>query len=165
MTKYKIALAAGVLGVTVAAGFAAAEGWRHHHRGMGGGIAVLLERYDADKDGKISQDEINQNRQSWHGEFDGDKDGALTIAEFERLWLKARREQMVREYQDFDRDGDGKVTLEEYQGPLANLVAERDRNGDGVLSREDRRRGKHHRRPMQDDDQSGDAAPPADTQQ
>jgi Ca2+-binding EF-hand superfamily protein len=47
---------------------------------------------------------------------------------------------MVREFQHFDRDGDGKVTLEEYQRPMANTVANMDRNGDGVLSDEDRRR-------------------------
>ena len=51
---------------------------------------------------------------------------------------------MVREFQDFDKDGDAKVTLDEYKTPLAHLVENRDRNGDGVLSKDDRR--KWHKR-------------------
>jgi hypothetical protein len=49
---------------------------------------------------------------------------------------------IVREFQFFDVDGNGQVTLEEYREPLSGMVAMRDRNGDGVLSQEDRgRRG------------------------
>ena len=107
------------------------------HRGMA--MRGMMERYDANKDGKLSQEEIDQNRSQWHGEFDADKSGGLSIAEFEALWLKARRDQLVREYQEFDRDGDGKVTLDEYKMPLAMLVQNRDMNGDGMLSRDDRR--------------------------
>jgi hypothetical protein len=125
------------LSLLLTAGLANADrghGWRH------GGAANLTERYDANQDGRVSQDEINANRTQWHGDFDRDKSGDLSLAEFEQLWLKARRDQMVREYQDFDRDGDGKVTADEYRSPMANTVANMDRNGDGVLSQEDRRR-------------------------
>jgi Ca2+-binding EF-hand superfamily protein len=115
---------------------AEADRMRHGY----GTYSGLAERYDANGDGKISQEEITANRQQWYSEFDTDKSSDLSIAEFEKLWLKARREQMVREFQHFDRDGDGKVTLEEYQRPMANTVANMDRNGDGVLSDEDRRR-------------------------
>jgi hypothetical protein len=114
--------------------------------GMGPGMGMgrmamaqqLMERYDANKDGKVTQQEIDQNRADWLKEFDADKNGTLSLDEFQNLWLKARREQMVREFQFFDRDGNGQVTLDEYQGPMANIVANRDRNGDGALSRDDR---------------------------
>jgi Ca2+-binding EF-hand superfamily protein len=128
---------AGLMAGLVMAGPALAD---HGHRWGRGGIEQLAERYDANRDGAISQQEIDQNRTQWHGEFDGDKTGDLSIAEFERLWLKARRLEMVREFQRFDRDGDGKVTLEEYRRPLADLVRDMDRNGDGMLSRDDRQR-------------------------
>ena len=113
----------------LSAGTANAGGW--HHGGEG-----LMERYDGNGDGKITQDEINANRAAWHKEFDADKTGELSIAEFEGLWLKAKREQMVREYQSFDRDGDGKVTLDEYQAPMKTTMADMDSNGDGALTRE-----------------------------
>jgi hypothetical protein len=56
----------------------------------------LIERYDGNRDGRVTQDEIDQNRAAWHGEFDKDKSGGLTVAEFEALWLRARREALVR---------------------------------------------------------------------
>jgi len=138
-----IAGAAGLVGFTTLAGLAVADqdDWRgrgHDRRIMWQG---LIERYDTNKDGKITQDEIDNNRQAWYAEFDVDKDGKLSLAEFEKLWLKARHRMMVREFQFFDADGDGSVTILEYKGPLEDLVVERDRNNDGVLSRDDRQRG------------------------
>ena len=144
--KTKLILAAGAVGLLAAggvAGLASADMGGHQ---MGGGMmgVQMMERYDANKDSKISQQEIDQNRTSWHSEFDGDKNASLSIDEFQNLWLKARREQMVREFQEFDRDGNGQLTLDEYNQPMAGMVANRDRNGDGFLSREDRpQRGDH----------------------
>ncbi len=123
-----------------------------HGMGMGHGMGrmamaqQLMERYDANKDGKVTQEEIDQNRTDWQKEFDTDKNGTLSLQEFQSLWLKARGEEMVREFQFFDRDGNGQVTLDEYKGPMADIVANRDRNGDGALSREDRpKRGEGRR--------------------
>ena len=153
--KTKIWLAAGasaLLGIAAVAGVAEADRGNHGMHGMQqGGVTALMERYDANNDGSLSQEEIDSNRTQWHADFDQDKSGDLTIAEFEALWLKARREMMVREFQEFDRDGDGKVTLDEYKAPLAMLIARMDRNGDGIINREDRRQP---RRGMEDDAQS-----------
>jgi hypothetical protein len=152
----KLMLAAGAATLLVlggVAGLANADdmgGMRHGMRGhgmgghgMGGHGGMMrgqLERYDANKDGKLLQEEIDQNRTSWHGEFDGDKNSTLSLDEFKNLWLKAKQEEMVREFQFFDRDGNGQVTLDEYKGPMSGLVSEMDRNGDGMLSREDHQR-------------------------
>ena len=138
-----IAGAAGLVGFTALAGLAMADmDGGGHGRGHDRGRywEGMFERYDANKDGKITQDEINNNRQAWYAEFDLDKDGKLSLVEFEKLWLKARHRMMVREFQFLDTDGDGNVTILEYKGPLEDLVVERDRNNDGALSREDRPR-------------------------
>jgi Ca2+-binding EF-hand superfamily protein len=144
--KTKIALAAGAIGLAAAAGIAgpahASMGHRGHHGMMGG----LAERYDGNKDGKVSQEEIDQNRATWFGDFDGDKNAVLSLDEFEKLWLKARRESMVREFQRFDRDGNGQVTLDEYKRPMAGIVAEMDRSGDGALGPDDHRMMRRHDR-------------------
>lgn len=100
----------------------------------------LMERYDANKDGVVTQAEIDQNRQQWLAEFDTNKDGTLSLDEFKMLWLKSRNEMMVREFQFFDRDGNGQVTIEEYKGPMADIVATRDTNNDGSLGADDRPR-------------------------
>jgi Ca2+-binding EF-hand superfamily protein len=147
--KTKISLAAGasvLLAVAAIAGVAQAD--RHGMHGMRGGVMEMMERYDANKDGSLSQEEIDTNRTQWHAEFDKDKTGDLMLAEFEALWLKARRDMMVREFQGFDRDGDGKLTLDEYKAPLTMLVTRMDRNGDGLLNKDDRMR----RRGGDDDD-------------
>jgi Ca2+-binding EF-hand superfamily protein len=95
------------------------------------GAQMMMERYDANKDGKLTQEEINSNREAWLKEFDANNDGKLSLDEFKQLWLKARAERIVRAFQRFDRDGDAGVTLEEYQRPLADIVERMDRNGDG----------------------------------
>ena len=111
-----------------------------HGGGRGHGMMgrQMMERYDADKDGKVTQAEIDQNRQQWLAEADADKNGTLSLEEFKVLWLKGRNEMMVREFQFFDRDGNGQVTIDEYKGPMDDMVAGRDRNGDGALSSDDR---------------------------
>ena len=142
--KIKIWLAAGASlagAAALIAGVAQADRGRH---GMHD-VSSLLERYDANRDGALSQEEIDTNRTQWHGEFDKDKTGDLTLAEFETLWLKARRQAMVREFQEFDRDGDGKLTLDEYKAPLNAMVSRLDSNGDGLINKDDRRRrGRDH---------------------
>ncbi len=130
-------------------------GWgRHHgkhHGGMRGHRAqMMMERYDANKDGKLTQEEINSNREAWLKEFDANNDGKLSLDEFKQLWLKARAERIVRAFQRFDRDGDAGVTLEEYQRPLADIVERMDRNGDGALSKDDRRGHRKWRQRMHD---------------
>ncbi|MFO1133361.1 MAG: EF-hand domain-containing protein [Hyphomicrobiales bacterium] len=110
--------------------------WRGGGHGMMG--RQLIERYDANKDGVVTQAEIDQNRQQWLAEFDTNKDGTLSLDEFKMLWLKNRNEMMVREFQFFDRDGNGQVTIEEYKGPMADIVANRDTNNDGSLGADDR---------------------------
>ena len=154
-TKILVALgAAGVLAVTAVANTAFADR-KHGQHGMHGGghhqgmmsrqFGSLAERYDADQDGQITQAEIDANRAQWHGEFAGDDD-AMTLEQFQELWLKARNERMVREFQRFDRDGDGRITLEEYQLPMAEFVERFDRSDSQSLDRDDFRRGGHKER-------------------
>jgi hypothetical protein len=115
-------------------------GMARFHRLEPGGMMgrQLMERYDANKDGKVTQAEIDQNRQQWLADADTNKDGTLSLDEFKALWLRSRNEMMVREFQFFDRDGNGQVTIEEYRGPLSDVVATRDRNQDGALGADDR---------------------------
>jgi hypothetical protein len=129
------------------------HGWKqHHHRGaaMGAGLA-FMEQYDTNKDGSLTQAEIDQARKDRLAKFDADKDGKLSLKEYEALWLDAHHRQMVRDFQRLDIDGDAVVTGDEYGRPLDKLVQFRDRNNDGKLNKDDMRR--FHR---------GEAATPAE---
>ena len=140
-TKIAIVTLAGLValgGVAVAH-----KGWRPggHHGPMG--FEQLAERYDTNKDGKITQDEIDQSRTSMLAEFDSDKSNTLALAEFQNLWLKLHNQQMIRDFQHLDRDANGQITLDEYKQPLATLVAKMDTNKDGAVSLDEMRGHRH----------------------
>lgn len=148
-TKFLIA-GAGVLALAIAgyAGFALTHrsghmlmhGWMDDfgpRHGMMRQAEAFAELYDANKDGKISQDEINATRSQWLSDADANKDGALSLDEFQGLWLKMQRERMVRAFQKLDSNGDASISAAEYGDGLKNVVADLDTNRDGVLSRED----------------------------
>jgi hypothetical protein len=141
--KFKIAIVA-LAGLVAVGGIAAAnKGWKQGGHGGPAGFEQLAERYDTNKDGKISQSEIDANRASWLVEFDADKSGSLALSEFQNLWLKANNQRMVRDFQRLDSDASGQVTAEEYKSPLAKLVAEMDRDKDGAVSMDEIGMGKH----------------------
>jgi hypothetical protein len=134
---------------------------RHGARGMGRGMGrhmgrgfeSLFEAYDSDGNGRLTQAEVDAARTDRLAAFDKDGDRKLTLKEYEALWLDAMRERMVDRFQDLDNDGDAAVTAEEFAAPYAGLVARRDRNGDGEISRDDfGPRGHGMRRGRPDDD-------------
>lgn len=140
---------AGLAAVSLAHGDGHSR-WRMHGggqygmggHGMGGhgGMHDMMLGFDADGDGKLSQEEIDQGRANQLKKFDKDGDGTLNLAEYEALWLDVMRERMVDRFQGHDADGDGKVTAEEFGKRFANMVKYMDSNGDGVLDASDMRR-------------------------
>ena len=144
-------------GVLQAGGEQKTVSYRHHDRGRGDmrddrrsarGFNWLIEAFDANDDGGVTQEEILMVRRTRLSEFDANNDGKLDLSEYEALWLDAMREQMVDRFQAHDDDGDGSVTIEEFSEDYANIVERRDRNGDGVLNSDDLRR------PSQDSNRS-----------
>lgn len=123
------------------------QGMRHGGGGHGSGHMMgMMETFDTNGDGKLSQEEIDQTRSERFGGFDTDGDQALTLAEYEKLWLDAKRERMVDRFQHLDADGNGQVTAEEFKAPYAKMVRRMDHNEDGVIDSEDaprRHRGKN----------------------
>ena len=97
----------------------------------------LMERFDADKDGKLTQAELDKGRADQHAKFDADKDGKLNLAEYQAVWLDAMRERMVDAFQRHDDDGDAQVTVAEFGSRFAGLVGRLDSNQDGAFSRDD----------------------------
>lgn len=116
------------------------DGGHGGHHGKHGGKARMLdliETYDADGDGKVTQAEIDTYRAARLKTFDADGDGKLSLAEYEKLWLDAMRDRMVDRFQSHDDDGDGMVTADEFGEAYRNMVILRDRDDDGALSLDD----------------------------
>ncbi len=116
--------------------------------GMGGGMHEMMLGFDANEDGKLSQEEIDTGRANQLKKFDKDGNGTLNVAEYQALWLDVMRERMVDRFQGHDADGDGKITVQEFGKRFANMVEFMDSNDDGVLDESDMRRrhrgeGKH----------------------
>jgi Ca2+-binding EF-hand superfamily protein len=176
----KLLAAAGiiVLGVAAIAGTTIASG-RHgqggqymgmssgmHGKSMGSGMhgmgqhmnmssgmhgMRMMDRFDANDDGKITADEIAAVRDKAIADHDADKDGMLSLDEFQGVWLDHMRTRMVRHFQHMDVNGDGKVTTDEINTPMKYMMQRMDRNEDGAISKDDMRG--HGRYMQKDDDQ------------
>lgn len=105
-----------------------------------GGNAGLLEAFDTNKDGAVTQDEINAARGANLAKFDANRDGKLSVEEYTALWLDAVRTDMVRQFQGHDADGDGQVTADEFNARFKDAVARADVNRDGKVDATDAQR-------------------------
>ena len=106
---------------------------------MGGPMGGLMggrifERFDANGDGKLTQAEIDQVQAERLAAFDADGNGQLTLEEYEALWLATARPFMVDRFQAQDDDGDGVITAEEFAARPEAMLQQFDRNGDGKLT-------------------------------
>ncbi len=99
---------------------------------------ALLEQFDTNGDGAVSQDEIDAVRAADLAQYDTNGDGTLSLEEYQAYWMARFYERMVDAFQRLDANGDGEITAEEFNAGLADIVAHLDRNGDGVLNADDR---------------------------
>jgi hypothetical protein len=177
-TRTKVVIAAGAL-VAVAGALAlgtpfagergrggwhpAQAGWGGGwHHGLAGGMMSgrgwsMLEQFDADGDGKVTQAEVDAVRAERFAAFDQDGDGRLSLEEYQALWLDAMRRRMVDQFQALDDDGDAAVTVEEFVAPFARVITRLDANGDGELTA-DELRARHRageRRPRRGEPSDG----------
>ncbi|NQU44179.1 EF-hand domain-containing protein [bacterium] len=84
----------------------------------------IAERFDMDKDGRISRDEW-KGPEGAFGDFDTNQDGFLT-----------KEEAATAQFDRQDADGDGRITLEEFKGG-AEYFARLDVNADGAVTQEE----------------------------
>jgi hypothetical protein len=152
----KIAIAAGALavggGLFLATASFAERGFGHGRMAMmgGGHFGMLghemIQNIDTNKDDALSQEEINAAVNARFAEFDADKNGSLSLPEFEALWAEITKPVAVRAFQFLDPNGDAAVAKAELDNRFGAVVSRFDGNEDGVLSRADRphRHGPRH---------------------
>ena len=112
--------------------------------GMGMGPAPLdFAAMDADKDGKLTQAEIDAFRAAEVTAVDADKDGKLSADELSAMVqarMAARATEMVsRMIERHDADGDGLLTAAEFATRPApdHLFEMADADGDGALTQDE----------------------------
>ena len=140
LPRHTILIAALLGGATLLGGVAIAGGWGPHRGPMG---VSLLESFDTNDDGKLTQAEIDGTRKANLTKFDADGNGELSLVEYQALWADAMRRAMVRQFQANDADGNGSITVEEFTVRFGDVVENLDRNDDGELSRDELRRHGH----------------------
>src|SRR4051794_35727848 len=86
-----IALISCVCPVPMAAAYAADSGRPRV-------LPQLLVSLDANKDGRLTLDELDTAREQQLARFDRDGDGKLSPEEYQALWLDAARERLVRQF-------------------------------------------------------------------
>lgn len=139
-------------------GYSEGHGGKHHgkHRRGGKHVKMLMERFDANGDGSLTQEELDTSRKELLAKHDADGSGTLSLDEFKALWLEVMNRDAVRGFQRLDVDGDAAVTVDEFLEPFSDVVEKFDRNGDGALSKEDKRRRGGKDRMKKHDEQASD---------
>ncbi len=105
----------------------------------------VFERYDRNRDGKVMADELPSK--ATFARFDLDKDGAITLAEYQKVSGKAApggetvtpsrglTNQIEAMIKAVDKNADGQITKEEAAG--APWFTRLDQDGNGIISAEE----------------------------
>jgi EF hand len=100
-------------------------------------FASSTATWDLNRDGEVTCEEWRQYASGLFADADANKDGALSRQEFAAM-ARVDRLFEIANFDYFDADGDGKVTLAEIidkPNPAFRLL---DKNGDCVIGRDER---------------------------
>jgi hypothetical protein len=86
---------------------------------MGQGLHLMFidednKELDLDKDGTVTEAEARKARNAKLKSYDSNRDGMLSLDEYQAYWLSKRHAKMVDDFQDLDEDGDARITGEEF---------------------------------------------------
>lgn len=99
-------------------------------------FAMAVGAFDRDGDYKVSRAEFDWGVSRAFAAFDRDGDGSLSLIEF-AAWAEAvlGNSGALPGQFDFDRDGNDKISRDEFRDYFAGRFAALDKNRDGSLSR------------------------------
>lgn len=127
------------------------HGRRHGHRGK----RMLRRLYGADtnKDGGVTLQEMQDRASQRFARFDRNNDGAIDRADGDTLRKDMIEYRARRMLHRFGAGSDQKLTFEAFKAHRDKRFARKDRDGDGVLERGERRGGWGHGRWHRDGDE------------
>ena len=128
-----------IAGLGFAAPVAAQQGMMDGRAGMMGGMmsgmnSYAMRMFDANKDGTLTPEEMTAGMQAEVKTYDTDKNGSLSLADFEAMHAAHTRTMMVRAFQMHDEDGDGQVTEAEIatMAAMMQMMMARSKGGPGM---------------------------------
>jgi Ca2+-binding EF-hand superfamily protein len=99
-----------------------------------------FDRLDQKKQGFFTLADMQRLEGKTFKRTDDNKDGELTLSEF-NFGIPDDREDIIarftRRFRLADADNDGRVTMDEYMAFCANVVAAADTNQDGMVTKEE----------------------------
>lgn len=115
---------------------------------------AMFTQIDADKDGRLTPQEVQTWLAARFAAVDTDKNGSVSLDEAKSMRPgragaegKPRRTAgLEMRFRALDADSDGAVTLEEVQPAVAAIFRALDANGDGVITQEEARAARPHHR-------------------
>lgn len=103
----------------------------------------MLKKADANKDGKLSVDEVVAQASARFDKSDADGDGVISLQEMTDSIQRQRDERRAkRMLERMDFNGDGKVTKDEIENRAKKRFAMMDRNDDGFVEKTELRKGR-----------------------
>ena len=111
----------------------------------------MFQEMDANRDGKVTQAEIDAFEAARAAEIDTNHDGKITADELQAFHEKEKAKREAAMLARMDTNGDGTVSVQEYEAAQTWRLARMDSNGDGTIDEQDMHMrggdggGMHHR--------------------
>lgn len=142
MSKISSLTALAVLGLGLAAIYAADAEAKGRHDRAGGFAELSFAELDADGDGQITEGDIDALRTARFAEVDADGDGQVSLEEFVARAQADAEARATELFERLDVDGDGALSQDALQalrsGPRFDRMLSRiDTDGDGGISEEE----------------------------
>ena len=99
---------------------------------MGGGQSYAMAKFDTNKDGTLSPEEMTAGIQAELKTYDTDANGKLSLEEFAVMHTAHTRPMTVRAFQMHDADGDAQVTEAEMAAMAAMMQSHMGAQQDGM---------------------------------
>ena len=100
--------------------------------GMGHDLQLMFidddnKELDLDKDGTVTEAEARKARNAKLKSYDSNRDGMLSLDEYQAYWLSKRHAKMVDNFQDLDEDGDARITGAEFSSSAVKSARVREK--------------------------------------